>query len=958
MAGPAVRIRLLGGVEVVDGNGGAVDIGAGKCRALLAALALQPGVAVADWRLIDLLWGEQPPRTAVRTLQSYIARLRGGLGAARIVRSGAAYRLDVPADAVDVIRFGRRVEAGDLAGALAEWTGDPLAGVPVPGLAAAVDGLVERWLGAVEADLAARVDADAAAAVGPLTELSARYPFREGIWALLMTALYRVGRQADALAAYRTARQRLVEHLGVEPGPRLRRLEVAILGQDHRIGGEQRSEPVDRLPRRAVRLLGRDGDLDRVGRALAESPVVTLVGPGGIGKTALAVAAAQRARFEHGAWLVDLTEITTDQDVPQAVAAAVRVEEGPGRSLSESIVLALSSLRALLVLDNCEHVVDGAARLAQAVADGCPQVRVLATAREPLGLNHGLERLFAVPPLPAAGAGADLFADRAHALTAAVTTDAVREVIEEICRCLDGLPLAIELAAAQTVSHTPPEIRERLDDQLGLLVGGGRTGADRHRTMRATIQWSYRLLTVAEQDLLQRLSVFTGPVDRAGAAAVAAGSGLDVNDVLHTLVQRSMVTAEPGPFGQRFRLLEPIRQFAAEHLTAGPAAAPAQAAHTRYVRERVTSLHDQLTGPAEVQGVARLDELWPNLRVAVDRAFARGDYRLAHDLFRPVATEITRRHRHEIGQWAQRLLEQAPAEDRPRVVTGLIAAASRYRVRQDPAGFDALVRQHCDPADPVARHLRANVHDDYAAQIHTAPPALAELRRLGVDDLAAQVEVDLGVALVFQGQYARGEAQLTQLVDRFRSHGPPTLLHWTLMLLGFSAAFQGLRAAADQFFDQAIDVPLPARTHSPNQSVRAQALFRRGDRRAAYQLLRAHVQELLEADTRHASCAVLVGFVTMMPAVARFADGARILAFLDTTGALDNAAWAAMVADARDKLAAVAPSPNESAIVNYRQALAAIGDTLDDLLVEQNQPRRVLRAPQQVDHFPGPVGAL
>ncbi|NYT96243.1 BTAD domain-containing putative transcriptional regulator [Salinispora sp. H7-4] len=950
MAGPAVRIRLLGGVEVVDGNGAAVDIGAGKCRALLAALALQPGTAVPDWRLIDLLWGEQPPRTAVRTLQSYIARLRGGLGATRIVRSGAAYRLDVPADAVDVIRFGRRVEAGDLAGALAEWTGDPLAGVPVPGLAAAVDGLVERWLGAVEADLAARVDADAAATVGPLTELSARYPFREGIWALLMTALYRVGRQADALAAYRTARQRLIEHLGVEPGPRLRRLELAILGQDHRIGGARRPEPVDRLPRRAVRLLGRDAALDRIGRALVESPVVTLVGPGGIGKTALAVAAAQRARLEHGAWLVDLTEITTDEDVPQAVAAAVRVEEGPGRSLSESIVLYLSSLRALLVLDNCEHVVDGAARLAQAVADGCPQVRVLATAREPLGLHHGHERLVAVPPLPAAGAAADLFTERANALTAAGTTDAAREVIEEICRCLDGLPLAIELAAAQTVSHTPQEIRERLDDQLGLLVGGRRTGADRHRTMRATIEWSYRLLTMAEQDLLQRLSVCTGPVDRAGAAAVAAGSGLNVNDVLHRLVQRSMVSAEPGPFGQRFRLLEPVRQFAAEHLAAGPTAAPAQAAHTRYVRERVASLHDQLTGLTEVQGVAQLDELWPNLRVAVDRAFASGDHRLAHDLFRPIATEAARRHRHEIGQWAQRLLEQAPpedrtpaedrvpVEDRPRVVAGLIAAASRHHVRQDPAGFDTLIRQHCDPDDPVARHLRANVHDDYAAQIHTAPPALAELRRLGADDLAAQVEVDLGVALVFQGQYARGEAQLTPLVDRFRSHGPPTLLHWTLMLLGFSASFQGQRAAADQLFDQAIDVPLPARTHSPNQSVRAQALFRRGDRRAAYQLLRAHVEELLEADNMHAACVVMISFVTMMPAVARFADGARILAFLDTTGALDNAAWAAMVADAREKLAAVAPVPTRSTIVSQRQALAMIGETLDDLLVEQTSP--------------------
>jgi hypothetical protein len=177
--GAGLRIRLLGGVEAVTGHGESVDLGPAKCRVLLAALALSPGVAVPVWRLVELVWGADPPDTAARTLQSYIARLRKSLGAQVIVRSGTAYRLDLAAEAVDVIRFERRIDAGDIEAALAEWTGYPLAGLTAPGLSATLDGLVERWLGAVEADLADRVDSDAGSAVGPLTELVAGYPFRE-----------------------------------------------------------------------------------------------------------------------------------------------------------------------------------------------------------------------------------------------------------------------------------------------------------------------------------------------------------------------------------------------------------------------------------------------------------------------------------------------------------------------------------------------------------------------------------------------------------------------------------------------------------------------------------------------------------------------------------------------------------------------------------------------------------
>jgi DNA-binding SARP family transcriptional activator len=237
-----VQIRLLGGVIAATDGGEPVDVGPAKCQAVLAVLALSAGSPVPVARLVQMVWGEDPPRTAEKTLQSYVARLRKGLGPASIVRAGAAYRLDVDADSVDVARFQRRLASGEVGAALAEWTGAPLAGLAAHGLTGTVDALVEQWLGAVEIDLERRVETDAAAAIGPLTELTANHPFREGLWALLMTALYRVGRQADALAAYHRARRHLVEQLGVEPGPRLRELESLILGHDAQL-------PVDRARR-------------------------------------------------------------------------------------------------------------------------------------------------------------------------------------------------------------------------------------------------------------------------------------------------------------------------------------------------------------------------------------------------------------------------------------------------------------------------------------------------------------------------------------------------------------------------------------------------------------------------------------------------------------------------------------------------------------------------------------
>ncbi|MFI8101050.1 BTAD domain-containing putative transcriptional regulator [Streptomyces sp. NPDC086023] len=434
-----VRIRLLGGVGAETDDGRPLDVGTARTRTLLAALALSAGTPVPVPRLIDLVWADDPPGTGAKALQWHVARLRAGLGAGTVVRTGAAYRLDVPPDAVDVDRFRRHLRAGDPAAALAEWRGVPLAGVDAPGLAAAVAGLTEQWLGAIEADLVRRTDADAYEAVAALTELVGRYPLREGLWALLMTALARTGRRADALAAYRGARRHLVGQLGIEPGPRLRELEARILTDREPSAGPALKAsaappspslpaPVaggggtrGNLPRPLGPIVGRDACLRGVGRALADAPVVTLVGPGGIGKTRLALAAARRAAAADGAgpaWYVELAEVASPDDVPRAVADTLGAAQRAGRNLTDAVVAALGSGPALLLVDNCEHVLDGAARLVRTVAERCAGVRVLATSRERLDIEG--EQVLAVGPLDVS-AGAELFhvralaADRAYA---------------------------------------------------------------------------------------------------------------------------------------------------------------------------------------------------------------------------------------------------------------------------------------------------------------------------------------------------------------------------------------------------------------------------------------------------------------------------------------------------------------------------------------------------------------
>ena len=1080
-----MRIRLLDGVGAVTDDGEPVDVGPAKCQAVLAALALSAGSAVPVWRLVELVWGDDPPRTAERTLQSYIARLRKGLGQDTIVRTGGAYRLDVPAESVDVVRFQRHLEEGNVEEALTAWTGTPLAGLEAPGLSASITGLTERWLGAVELDLERRIEVDPPATIGRLTELTAKYPFREGLWALLMTALYRVGRQADALAAYRTARQHLVEQLGVEPGPRLQELEMLILGHDERleversgldttsgppsgtvtfgftdiesaahwwaehrvamaaamarhhelvqavvnrhggyvfgaggdsfgvafhrasgavawatelhnvmstepwpnevklklqiglhtgeaeehqggyfgpavnvatrlaaaghggqtlvsaatasvledvkvrdlgwyrlegIVGEQRilqlgdddHPPLrieDRfrgnLPRRLGRLIGRDEELGMIAGALAAYPVVTLVGPGGIGKTRLALAAAQHAEVSGDAWLIELAEIRSPDHVPHAVGEALGVTERPGGTLTQSIVEALESRHTLLVLDNCEHVIDGAAEITQAIIRGCHHVRVLATSRERLGLAN--ERIVVVPPLDPTGSAVEMFDERAAAASPSFDPAAHRTAVEEVCRRLDGIPLAIELAAARTTSLSPADLVERLGHSLRLLNGGRRMAADRHRTLRSAIQWSYDLLTPPEQQHFQRLSIFTGPFDLPAAEWVAAdtrANAVDVDNLLDRLVGRSMLNVESGPLGRHFRLLEPIREFGAEHLNESGQSGEVAERHAKWCLCEVAGIHQQLSGWGEIEGVARLSELWPNLRAAFDWACATGDLKLAQELVRPILSEIVLRSNSEIGDWVERLLTITPPDDEELVAFGLYWASHRYTLSQNPDAYQRLVDRHGEPDHTLTRHGRAFVTGDYQAQAEWAPKAVAELRRQGDGHLAERAEINVVTALLNLGRFEECDRLAETLTNRYRQQGPPTFLDWTLMLLGYSASFQGHQDRADAYFEEAISIEVPPGTYSPNKPLEARAAFRRGNRRRAFRILQSHIDELLSNNNMQAGSLVCIEFINMMGAIDRRADAARILTYLETTGLLDAPGWRTLIADSATKVAA------------------------------------------------------
>jgi predicted ATPase/DNA-binding SARP family transcriptional activator len=628
---------------------------------VLAALLLQRGARLSVERLVDMLWSATPPPTAPTMVHGAVAGLRKALepdhgsGVRALVTRDGGYALDVVPEQVDAARFERllaagrqmvdespRFAAGLLAEALAQWRGPALSGVEEPFARAAAARLEGLRLQCVElhADVELRLGHHHAV-VAEIEDLVAADPLREGLCARLMLALYRCGRRAEALAAYRVLRRNLVTDLGVEPGPDLQRLELSILRDDDelRVAGSSRSAPLDRPARVPVPVssfVGRHREQDAVSATLQRHRLVTLTGTGGAGKTRLALEVTRRVVERDGidAVMVDLAAVASPEE---ALADALGIRAEPAQPLLRTIAVALSAHPTLVVLDNCEHLVGACADLVQSLLATSPEVRFLATSRESLGVPG--ERVHPVRPLPTAGAhegwertaaceAAVLFADRAAAVRPGFTvTRQNAALVGEVCRRLDGLPLAIELAAARTAVLPLDELVARLDDRFTLLESVTRAADRRHRGLATTLAWSYDLLGAAERALFARLAVFPTTFDPAAVTAVCADDALPADDLgllLARLVASSLLQFEDEPGGDaRYRLLETVREYARRQLDHDTRTALEErhAAHyLAFAQQAEQGLFDAGSGSS----LERLHAERDNLRVALEWCFRAG----------------------------------------------------------------------------------------------------------------------------------------------------------------------------------------------------------------------------------------------------------------------------------------------------------------------------------------------
>jgi predicted ATPase len=675
-----VRFGVLGPLAVWAADGTPVRIPDAKVRLLLADLLVSAGRPVSADKLVDDLWGRRLPRNPAGTLQSRVSQLRRALedaepgGRRLVVSQPPGYLLAVEPGQVDADRFASlvarargsddvRERAALLGEALALWRGPAYADVADEPFAAPVAArLDEDRLTALEDHADARLALGGHAALaGELAEPVARHPLRERLRALHMRALYGSGRQSEALASFADLRARLVADLGLDPGPEIAALHEAMLRQDPTLGAaDVGARRRGNLPAAVSELIGRGEAVTQVRTLLRSGRLVTLTGPGGVGKTRLALRVARDlvagasgegeadpsdtggpagASFRDGAWLVELAGLDrASGDSPDAVAGVaasalgIRDDEGtPGDPLTR-LAAAASSRNLLLVLDNCEHVVESAAAVADALLRAAPGVRVLATSREPLDIPG--EVLWAVPPLafpadtsaapvdPRAFPAVDLFLTRAAAAAPGFTPgpDDVAAAAG-ICRRLDGIPLALELAAARVRALGVRELAVRLDDRFGVLVAGRRGADARQRTLRAVIDWSWDLLSEPERAALRGLSVHPDGCTLAAAEEVA---GADI-DVLARLVDRSLLVMTDGPDGPRYHLLESVREYGLQRLRESGEYDELSRRHLRHFTALAETAAPRLRGAEQQLWLERLDREWANLRTALDTAARLGD---------------------------------------------------------------------------------------------------------------------------------------------------------------------------------------------------------------------------------------------------------------------------------------------------------------------------------------------
>jgi len=637
-----VHIRLLGPVQAVGAGGEAIGIGGARSRALLALLALNAGRVVTPDRLIDAMYGAESLSGSVNALQSQVSRLRKAFGDAdptgvlQFLPGG--YRLAVDPSTVDVHRFAELARDGAralstrdharaadlLRQAESLWRGPALADLDAPFARAQAVRLDELRLSATEDRVEAELHlGEPRALVAELRELTATHPLRERLYGQLMRALHFDGQQAEALSVFELAREILADRLGADPSAELAGVHVAILrGDAGPTAAPEAPLAANRPPAQLTSFVGRARELERITRLLAASRLVTLTGPGGAGKTRLAIEAGQSLTE---VCFVELAGLDPGEDVSHAVFGALGLREGVAAAGSDSLLTrietALADRPVLLILDNCEHVVDGAARFTDRLLRTCPRLRVLATSREALGITG--EAVAPVPPLagPPAGLLIDdiatypavaLFTDRAKAARHdfALGPDNIADVTA-ICHALDGLPLAIELAAARLRSIPVADVAAHLDDRFRLLSRGSRTAEPRHQTLHAVVSWSWDLLDPAERDLATRVSVFAGGFTLEAAAAVCGLSTVECVDLLAGLADKSLLDVD----GDRYRMLTTIRHFCAARLSEKDD--DPHAAHARHFHALLAEAEPHLRDATQLVWLARLAAEHDNLHSAL-----------------------------------------------------------------------------------------------------------------------------------------------------------------------------------------------------------------------------------------------------------------------------------------------------------------------------------------------------
>ncbi len=799
-ARPVLTCRVLGPTELRVGEA-RVELGGPLPRRLVTALVAAEGRPVDDDRLAETIWAGQVPPSAAASLQAYVSRLRRALGAARdaVVRTPAGYRLTV--DGTDAETFADCVARGAYAEALALWRGEPFADLPAtPEVEAARHRLVELREVAVEERSAARLAAgDAAGAAAELQEGVRAHPYRERRWELLIVALYRCGRQADALRALRRVRALLADELGVDPGPTLQRLERRLLAQDPRLllPGPERTPgtagraappaanrspapaPAPALPQPLSSFVGRDTELADLRRLLAAHRLVTLVGPAGAGKTRLAVEhAAATADSGDGPWLVRLADVTDPAVLPSTVAAAAGVADPDPAALAA----ALTGRTGLLVLDNCEHLVAEVAGLVLALLPRCPRLRVLATSREPLGVDG--ERVLPVAPLPADTA-TDLLVDRVGAVRPGWRPDAAeRDAARHLAQRLDGIPLAVELAAARAGVLGLRELAEHLDERFAVLGAVPRGSLAPHATLDAAIAWSVDLLSATDRALLLRLWPFEGGFPLEAADSVRPpGGGPSALESLSALVARSVVVADPTVTPTRYRLLETVRAYCRGR---DEDPADSRACHAAWVRALIDRSTSELRGLRSPHANRVLGRELPNLRAAI-----RHD--LAHDpaaALRAVGQLGWFWYRGGHVDEGERLLgaalagaPDAPAVDRARAWAA--RGTLRYLAGDVPGAREAFAAAESALGDPVDvegrtqlaqiayyRAVQRTLVGDLAGAEAAARTTVSIGEELGEPWIVTTGRMALGGALAASGDLARGRAELRAAAESALAHGP------------------------------------------------------------------------------------------------------------------------------------------------------------------------------------------